>query len=861
MAPDVSVNLADATPRRLLVVWANKQDGWLRALAAETILSRQSLPDAKIDELYERFLAEKRLSDVAVVETPLLEIDDAQAATDEALELEGICDIQGVNALAGGQSLELDPSLTVLFGQNGSGKTGYARILKRISAVRTPESILPNAHAEAGVKQPDPSARITYALGGVKNVVDWHNEPGLTPFTRISVFDAQAVSLHVDSDLGYVYTPAELALFSHVSAGIQRVQERITQEIASLRPGPNSLLSSFAKGTAVYALVETLGATTELAELTQLTTLEADAEEVRSTLEDEVNALRANTLDALLANATQTQRDLELLKGLLTIISTFDSVSYEEAVESLASMEGRRRKAREELFSQSELFGMPDSAWEAFIVAADEYRSHIGLDHYPAFEDACLYCMQPLGPAAHDLVLRYHTYLDQTLADKVTLAKQAADRHRLVLPAADMQLAQRLMGDYASSTSAPSWAAEVAALLEEAASVAEETSSFAPVTSASIAGRAAECLDAVVAAYGQSVSVTQKLNDDRTHATVLLATKKQELADLSSRLDLRKNLPLARSYVERAKRAQRLDQLSRDISSGAAKSLTVQSKLASEDLVNKNFEALFADECSRLRAPKVALTFQGRSGKAERKKVVASYKPSAVLSEGEQKVLAIADFLAESRMRVSKAPIVFDDPVTSLDYRRLEEVAARVQQLSESHQVIVLTHNVLFASALVASRQNKKQRVKLYEVRDGGIEKGVLAPDVEPRLDTPADLAKRVDAKILAAAKADPVVQDALICETYDLIRAWCEAFVEQELLQNVTQRYRANIMMTRLGKIDSSRLDAASAVITPLFDRACRLMSGHSQAAEYLNTKPTISELQADWQLARDARDAYTKK
>ena len=65
-----------------------------------------------------------------------------------------------------------------------------------------------------------------------------------------------------------------------------------------------------------------------------------------------------------------------------------------------------------------------------------------------------------------------------------------------------------------------------------------------------------------------------------------------------------------------------------------------------------------------------------------------------MLSEGEQKVLALADFLAESRMRGTKAPLVFDDPVTSLDYRRLDEVAARIQNLAETHQVVVLTHNI-----------------------------------------------------------------------------------------------------------------------------------------------------------------------
>lgn len=317
-------------------------------------------------------------------------------------------------------------------------------------------------------------------------------------------------------------------------------------------------------------------------------------------------------------------------------------------------------------------------------------------------------------------------------------------------------------------------------------------------------------------------------------------------------------MPTVRTYVRRAKRVQLLEKLSRAVSSGAARQLTLQSKLASEDLVNKDFEALFAEECARLNAPSVALQFQGKSGQAQRKKAVANHRPSAVLSEGEQKVLALADFLAESRMRGTSAPLVFDDPVTSLDYRKLDEVAARIQHLSETHQVIVLTHNIMFASALIASRQNKKLRAKVYEVRDGGDRKGVLAPDVEPQLDTPADIAKRINVKVQDMPKAEARVQDALIKEAYDLLRAWCEAFVEQELLHGVTQRYRHNIMMTKLSKIDAPRLSAATAVVEPLFARACDRMTGHSHAAEKMNTKPTVAEFQQDWEKAKNARRAY---
>jgi len=37
----------------------------------------------------------------------------------------------GVNALANDQTIEFCPSLTVVFGANAAGKSGYTRILKR----------------------------------------------------------------------------------------------------------------------------------------------------------------------------------------------------------------------------------------------------------------------------------------------------------------------------------------------------------------------------------------------------------------------------------------------------------------------------------------------------------------------------------------------------------------------------------------------------------------------------------------------------------------------------------------------------------------------------------------------------------
>jgi wobble nucleotide-excising tRNase len=81
----------------------------------------------------------------------------------------------------------------------------------------------------------------------------------------------------------------------------------------------------------------------------------------------------------------------------------------------------------------------------------------------------------------------------------------------------------------------------------------------------------------------------------------------------------------------------------------------------------------------------VTLQFPGKQGQVTRKKLVADgeHRPSDVLSEGEQKVIALADFLAEASLKPA-APVIFDDPINSLDYRRMAEVKESAQHVAGS---------------------------------------------------------------------------------------------------------------------------------------------------------------------------------
>jgi len=82
-------------------------------------------------------------------------------------------------------------------------------------------------------------------------------------------------------------------------------------------------------------------------------------------------------------------------------------------------------------------------------------------------------------------------------------------------------------------------------------------------------------------------------------------------------------------------------------------------------------------------------------------------KVEEVLSEGEHRCLATAAFLAELGQSGHTSAIVLDDPVSSLDHKHRDAVAARLVEEAKARQVIIFTHDLAF---LYAARPGSRQR-------------------------------------------------------------------------------------------------------------------------------------------------------
>lgn len=853
------------TIRSLLVGWANEQDAWVRHLVSEVVVSRRPMMDGQLDGIYQTFLREKALVADKPFEIPKLGDEASSLDVSAGLVITQLRDLRNVNALAEGQAIDFNPKLTVIFGENACGKTGYVRVLKKAAAVRTSEPVLPDVSQVQTTKQP-PSARISFRLGQENpQELQWKDHAGLAPLNRIDVFDSRATALHVDGDLNYVYTPGELARFPLVQQGIEGVRSRLEQAAREGAQTGNLFLAQFDRESRVYPLIDSLGAATDLAELKELSSVSDQDKQEISTLKAEVEALHTANPAALVKIADTVKQNLDsLLKGLLTI-GRFDLPTYKKSLERVQTASQAYEEATQKSFAGMPIPGLLQREWRNFVIAGEQYLKTLeGAQNYPKSGEECLYCRQPLATEAAALLRKYRNFCNNDLRIELDDAVREIDTvARTFRQGVDFGDIDRRIGEVAEGGSAITAAqlSNVRDFVAKGKTIRDAIEANQTVEWTNQAASAKEVLAFLEEARSHNKTLLADLTERRDKREAALRERQRKLRDIESRLKLAGLMPQIETAVERAKWVDKARiQLKRF--QGLLRSLTETSKTASEQLLNRDFEHQFVEECKLLRAPAVTLQFPGRQGQVTRKKAVASgeHRPSDVLSEGEQKVIALADFLAEASLK-PPAPVVFDDPINSLDYKRMAEVVGRIVELSNTRQVIVFTHNIWFTSELLARFDKRPHDCSYYDVGRDGTKIGIVSKGTHPRSDTIANLRTRINTLVQSAEKATGETQAALIEKAYELMRNICEVIVETEFLQGVTQRYQPNVMMTKLPQINFTGLQAAVSAINPIYEDCCRYIGSHSQPLETLNIRPTLTTLKMDWGKVQEARDQYAKK
>lgn len=132
-----------------ILTWSKQLAPWQNE-AIRRLFKNGSLSQNDKDEIFELAKIEHGLSPkpkqavdlmLKVAELP------APPAPGQKISLNGVRELTNVNALKNDQRLSIGKQFTIIFGENGTGKSGYARVTKRACLARAVEPVLPNVYA------------------------------------------------------------------------------------------------------------------------------------------------------------------------------------------------------------------------------------------------------------------------------------------------------------------------------------------------------------------------------------------------------------------------------------------------------------------------------------------------------------------------------------------------------------------------------------------------------------------------------------------------------------------------------------------------------------------------------------------
>ncbi|MGH2799155.1 MAG: hypothetical protein ACRDM0_16120, partial [Thermoleophilaceae bacterium] len=195
----------------------------------QDLLRRVTTGPLEGDSAREVFRILARTAD-AVPPVPLA-LKDLPADQDEfgAVELRAVRDLRNINCLAEGQTLALKPGLNVIFGDNGAGKSGYGRLLRRVTRSGEPEEILRDVFDPGAASGPQ-TAELDIAIDDAQRTVtvDLASDPDRR-LSAMSAFDASRSRIYLARPNVIEHVPRPLQILRRLADA----QDRLADDLRS----------------------------------------------------------------------------------------------------------------------------------------------------------------------------------------------------------------------------------------------------------------------------------------------------------------------------------------------------------------------------------------------------------------------------------------------------------------------------------------------------------------------------------------------------------------------------------------------------------------------------------------------------
>lgn len=845
------------TPTRKAIVdflweWTGNQADWSKLLISKIVTTENCLSPADRESIFKYFLQSINL----YTGLPALTvIKPSYSPAAKTIELDSLSAITGVNRLAKDQTVNFAKNITVIYGENGTGKTGYSRILKTLGfSYDNNKTILSNVYAAA-----DPqSATINFKSNGTPQTFIWNGANTDSELENISVFNSSCVQFSI-SDRSLIVSPIGFHLFHLVSDELISLTQLLQRKIVG---HPTTLLwfENLTPGTPQYTFIATLSATSTEQKLTELSDFTPAHEEALKTKETELTSLNKTLLQSQIQTFRSQIQELDLIIGKIDAAKALLNDENWQALlainKEISGLENKTKTGLKDIAVERGIEFYQTAEFSSFIQAAESYIKIIDNSSYPEEGDTCVYCLQPLNDSAKELLKSYRTLLnDKTQETLTALREKKANLIQLVSQIdTNLTFHQHTFGT--DENQAPIQPREIT---DYNINLGALKTTFITDTVAQDSTFIFDYQRVITFLKDKQTALNTSLNQ-KSEALANLAVReaalKKEIAELKDRKFLSGKTEAVKTAIANYKV---VDTLNAHSSSFSTTSISRKTSSAREELVRQDFENTFRKELFALRKPhlKIDLGFGTDRGSSKVYQKISSHALADILSEGEQKAIALAEFLTELQLDNTKAPTVFDDPVNSLDHNIIDEVARRLLNLSRERQVVVFTHSVLlFNSFLYFSKQPSFSSLgrKFYNSKNEYLQTGIIS-EAEEEINKVKSCISKINT-ILNSAAGDR--EEADVAEDgYGFLRSAIELFVEHEIFQGTVKRYQKNIALTNFVKVDGALLDTHKNKLNEIFERCCGFIKGHSNPTE-IHNDPTVASLKLDFDEFSNIRSQF---
>ena len=840
--------------------WSADRPTWQRD-ALRRLVMNGDLGAEDIDALTAICKGEHGLTEKVAAQPLAKEHVPERGGAAQAVSLDSIFHHKGVNALAENQTLKFASGLTIVYGDNGAGKTGYIRILKQACRARGQETILGNV-VITGAAPAKPTVAIKYKVGTEAAAREWTGGDADEFVSRVSIFDTQSAAVYLNERTDVAFLPFGLDLFDKLVRACKAVRAKLEAEQRALNTNALAgVIAQIPQGTVAAKLVNGITLFTKPEDVQTIARLKPEEQERLSFLEKALQDLQANDPQKLVAQLTLRANRVRALADHLREVETALADAEVTAVFDTRK-EGRRKseeakRLRGATFPQGLLAGTGGEQWKGMWEAARLFSEHQAYQGqgFPVTEGGakCVLCQQDLDHAAAHRLKHFEEFVVSTTEKELRQIRDEFARRR------------NAFANLKTSTDAVEETLKELRLEHEAKAEAISAAIFQnEKRRAAIVAALAENKDlgedfqALAASSTQAKSIGDEIDarlKSLREAGAADAKNKMtdEAQELRARVLLGKHEKALLDEIENKKKiaayAQCLDETKPN-------AITQKSSAVTKAVVSESLKKSFKDELKALEFNHVEVELKEHGG-AEGvfyHKLVLTRNPTIdvpkVVSEGEQRCISIAAFFTELSTADDPSGIVFDDPVSSLDFQWRSAVARRLVEESKRRQVIVFTHDVVFLLALKQfAEQTDVQPLDQHirrQVNGAGVcreELPWLAMRVKDKIGFLKNAWQAVDKKH-RNGEQDAYEREAK--ELYGLLREAWERAVEEVLLGGIVERFRPSVETQRLAPL-SDITDEDCKTVKEGMTKSSAWLTGHDHAAAARAPVPAPDELKKD--------------